>query len=122
MRRFITAVSMLALATPSVAAPLQDAAPAAAPADPAAAKEAAKAAKAAAKAEARRMAQLRAQYGDGPYPDQIAAYVDARTEALRPLYRTLYTGGERNAVLNFQRLGLAAFEGGHYKDAAWAFD
>ena len=122
MRRFITAVSLIALATPSVAAPLQDAAPAAAPADPAAAKEAAKAAKAAAKAEARRMAQLRAQYGDGPYPDQIAAYVDARTEALRPLYRTLYTGGERNAVLNFQRLGLAAFEGGHYKDAAWAFD
>ncbi|WCP73893.1 hypothetical protein [Sphingomonas hankookensis] len=122
MRRFITAVSLIALATPSIAAPLQDAAPAAAPADPAAAREAAKAAKAAAKAEARRMAQLRAQYGDGPYPDQIAAYVDARTEALRPLYRTLYTGGERNAVLNFQRLGLAAFEGGHYKDAAWAFD
>lgn len=124
MRRFITAASLIALlAAPSVATPVQDAtAPAAAPADPAAAKEAAKAAKAAAKAEARRMAQLRAQYGEGPYPDQIAAYADARPEPLRPLYRTLYTGGERNAVLNFQRLGLAAFQGGFYKDAAWAFD
>lgn len=123
MRRFITAASLIALATPTIAAPLQDAAPAAAaPTDPAAAKAAEKAARAAAKAEARRMAQLRAQYGDGPYPDQIAAYADARAEPLRPLYRALYTGGERNAVLNFQRLGLAAFEGGQYKDAAWAFD
>lgn len=126
MRRFVTAASLFALATPVLATPVQDAVPAApataVPTDPAAAKAQEKAARAAAKAEARRMAQLRAQYGEGPYPDQISAYVDARAEPLRPLYRALYTGGERNAVLNFQRLGLAAFEGGQYKDAAWAFD
>ncbi|PXA93108.1 hypothetical protein DMC47_22700 [Nostoc sp. 3335mG] len=122
MRHILTAASLIALATPVLATPVQDAAPAAAPTDPAAAKQAERAAKAAAKAEERRMKDLRAKYGDGPYPDQIAAYADARPEPLRPLYRTLYTGGERNAVLNFQRLGMAAFEAGLYKDAAWAFD
>lgn len=74
MRRFITAVSLIALAMPTLAVPASAqgnifTGPAVAPA---ADKEAAKAAKAAAKAEARRMAQLRAQYGEGPYPDQIA--------------------------------------------------
>ncbi|WP_260928295.1 hypothetical protein [Novosphingobium sp. 9] len=82
----------------------------------------AKAAKAAAKAEAKRQRDLVAKYGMGPYPDEITAYVNAKPEALRPLYRALYTGGERNAVLNFERLGLAAYQAGQFKDAGWAFD
>lgn len=127
MHRIVTVAGLTLLAAPVLAVSAQEApAPVAANADPAAAKQAAKAAERAArdaaKAEERRMRDLRAKYGDGPYPDQIAAYADARPEPLRPLYRTLYTGGERNAVLNFQRLGLAAFEAGLYKDAAWAFD
>jgi hypothetical protein len=119
MRHIVIAASLIALAAPIAATPPQDAASAV---DPAAAKAAEKAAKAAAKAEERKLRELRAKYGEGPYPDQIAAYADARPEPLRPLYRTLYAGGERNAVLNFQRLGLAAYEAGLYKDAAWAFD
>ncbi|KQN04313.1 hypothetical protein [Sphingomonas sp. Leaf25] len=123
MRHFVTAAALIALLAPTAVATAQDAAPAAAPVtDPAAAKAAEKAARAAAKAEEKKQRELRAKYGDGPYPDQIAAYVGARPEKLRPLYQSLYTGGERNAVLNFQRLGLAAFEAGLYKDAAWAFD
>lgn len=129
MHRFTTAISLIAFAaTTGVAMPFQAATPAPAAAittadtPPVDGRAAEKAAKIAAKLEAKRLRDLRAKYGDGPYPDEIAAYVDARAEALRPLYRTLYTGGERNAVLNFQRLGLAAFEAGQYKDAAWALD
>ena len=129
MRIHITTIGLIALATPGLATSsitdaVQEAGSAATTpaADPAAAKAAEKAARLAAKLEEKRQRELRAKYGDGPYPDQIAAYADARPEQLRPLYRTLYTGGERNAVLNFQRLGLAAFEAGLFKDAAWAFD
>jgi len=86
------------------------------------ARQAEKAAKIAAKIEAKRKKELVAKYGDGPYPEQIDAYVSAKPEPLRGLYKALYVGGERNAVLNFERLGLAAFEAGFYKDASWAFD
>jgi tetratricopeptide (TPR) repeat protein len=129
MRSFITATSLIAVAgTASTATPFQTVVPAVTPATvapggpPADPKAAEKAAKIAAKLEAKRQRELHAKYGDGPYPDEIAAYADAHAEMLRPLYRTLYTGGERNAVLNFERLGLAAFEAGQFKDAAWALD
>ncbi|HEX8446909.1 MAG TPA: hypothetical protein VF649_09875 [Sphingomonas sp.] len=82
----------------------------------------AKAAKAAAKAAEKHMRELRRQYGEGPYPEEIDAYVAKRPEALRPLYRLLYTQGEHVAVLNFQRIGLAAMELGYYKEAEVALD
>lgn len=97
-------------------------APAASAPSAADAKAQAAAAKKAAQAEAKRIRDLKARYGEGPYPDEIVAYVDAKPEALRPFYRALYTGGERNAVLNFERLGLAAYQAGLFKDSAWAFD
>lgn len=83
--------------------------------DPAAAKKAAA-------EERKRQRQLVAQYGLGPYPDEIDAYLADKPEALRPYYKSLYTGGERNAVLNFQRLGLAAFDAQEWRAAEWAFD
>jgi tetratricopeptide (TPR) repeat protein len=81
-----------------------------------------KAAKEAAKAEQKRMKELRRQYGDGPYPDEIAAYVAQRPEPLRPAYQLLYTEGENVSVLNFERIGLAALQLGYYKDAEFALD
>lgn len=91
-------------------------------ADPAAAKAAAAAAKAAARARATQLKALRAQYGPGPYPDEMDAYLANRQEKLREYYRVLYYDGEHNAVLNFQRLGLLAMELGYYSDAEKAFD
>ncbi len=89
-------------------------------------KETAKAAekqrRAAAAAENKRLADLRRQYGEGPYPDEIAAYLADKPAPLQPLYRSLFTGGERNAVINFQRLGLAAMDRGLWSDAERAFD
>lgn len=82
----------------------------------------AKAVKAAKAAERKRQADLVRQYGAGPYPDETEAYVSTKPEPLRPLYTALYTGGERNAVLNFNRLGLAAMEAGLWEEAEWAFD
>lgn len=115
---------MVSAAIVSGAAVAQTAAPTAV--DP---KVAAAEARAAAKAEAARqradaakMRNLQRQYGLGPYPEETEAYVASKPEALRPLYRALYTGGERNAVLNFQRLGLAAIQVGEWKQAEWAFD
>lgn len=61
-------------------------------------------------------------YGEGPYPDEIDGFVNARHEPLRPYFKALYTGGERNAVLNLSRLGLAAMELGQWRDAEQAFD
>lgn len=114
--------SCLASATLAQTDPAAAPAPAADAAAVAAAPVDAKAAKLAAKAEAKRQRELVARYGSGPYPDEIARYVASKPETLRPLYSALYTGGERNAVLNFERLGLAAYQQGMLKDAAWAFD
>lgn len=50
------------------------------------------------------------------------AYAQSKREALRPFYKTLYLDGEHNAVLNFERLGLAAMELGAYDEAEWALD
>lgn len=57
-----------------------------------------------------------------PGTDDADAYAQSKPEALRPFYRTLFLDGEHNAVLNFQRLGLAAMESGDYAAAEWAFD
>jgi len=47
----------------------------------------------------------------------------ARTpEPLQPLVKRLYHEGERNAVLNFNALGLAAMQAGEWELAARAFD
>lgn len=103
-------------AAPAVA-PAADAAPAAAaaPLDP-------KAAKAAAAAEKKRQADLVKKYGMGPYPEEIDAYLANKPEDLKPFYRTLFVGGARNSVLNYQRLGLAAMDKGYWTDAERAFD
>ncbi len=73
-------------------------------------------------AERKRLADLHRLYGEGPYPDEIAAYLTGKPEVLQPLYKALFTGGERNAVLNFERLGLAAMDQGSWQDAEFAFD
>jgi hypothetical protein len=54
--------------------------------------------------------------------DQARAYAQDKPEALRGYYEALYTDGEHSAVLNFERLGLAAMEAGEYAQAEWAFD
>lgn len=105
----IAAFSLLSLASVVVA---QDGA---APVDPAAAK-------AAAKARAKQVAAWKAQYGPGPYPDEIDAFAQTRQEELRGYYRVLYYDGEHNAVLNYERLGLLSMELGYYDDAEKAFD
>ncbi len=55
-------------------------------------------------------------------PEEVEAYVARRPDPLKPLARNLYTGGERNAVLNFNRIGLAAMEIGDYQTAEASFD
>jgi tetratricopeptide (TPR) repeat protein len=50
------------------------------------------------------------------------AYASGKPQALQGFYRALHADGEHNAVLNFQRLGLAAMEAGEYGEAEWAFD
>jgi tetratricopeptide (TPR) repeat protein len=77
---------------------------------------------AAAKAEAKRMKELRRQYGEGPYPDEIDSYVAQRPEPLRAGYKLLFTQGENVAVLNLERIALAAIQLGYYKDAEFALD
>jgi len=124
--RWMAAALLATIAVPTIGA-AQDAAPvvddkAAAKAAKAAAKAAEKERRAQEAAERKRLAALRRQYGEGPYPDEIDAYLADKPEALKPLYRTLFTGGERNAVLNFQRLGLAAMDRGLWSDAERSFD
>ncbi|WP_417456691.1 hypothetical protein [Kordiimonas sp.] len=65
---------------------------------------------------------LAKEYGMGPYPAETRLYVSGRPEPLQPYYRSLYIEGERNAVLNFNRLGVAALELGYLDHAEWAFD
>lgn len=95
---------------------------ASAPLDKEAARAAEKQRRTEAAAERKRLADLRRQYGEGPYPDEINAYLADKPEPLKPLYRSLFVGGERNAVINFQRLGLAAMDQGLWDDAERAFD
>jgi tetratricopeptide (TPR) repeat protein len=59
----------------------------------------------------------------GGQPNPQAEELAARApEQLRPFLRALYLEGERNAVLNFNHLGLAAMEIGHWDIAKKAFD
>lgn len=74
------------------------------------------------KARAKQIAQWKRQYGEGPYPDETAAFLADKPDALKPYWQALWTGGERNSVLNFQRLGLAAMEVGEWSTAEKAFD
>ena len=110
MNRLAAGIATLSLFILPVAAPAQDAAADAA------------AAKAAAKARAKQVAAWKAQYGPGPYPDEVEAFAQTREEKLREYYRVLYYDGEHNAVLNYERLGLLAMELGYYGDAEKAFD
>ena len=89
--------------------------PAAVSADPAADQ-------AAAKAREKQVRAWRTQYGEGPYPDEIDAFLQNKTGPLKPYWRSLYVGGERNSVLNFERLGIAAIDAGDWKVAEKAFD
>jgi tetratricopeptide (TPR) repeat protein len=118
----ILATAMPAMAQDAPAVTTETAAPVDPKAEKARIKAEQKAAKAAAAAEKKRMAALKRQYGEGPYPDEIDAYLADKPDGLKPLYRTLLTGGERNSVLNYKRLGLAAMEQGHWADAERAFD
>jgi hypothetical protein len=54
-------------------------------------------------------------------PDSVA-YTQSKPPALQAFYRTLYLDGAHNAVLNLQRLGLAAMEAEAWEEAEWAFD
>lgn len=58
----------------------------------------------------------------GYTPEELESFAAPRTETLRPYYKALYAGGERNSVLNLSRLGLAAMEIGQWADAERAFD
>jgi tetratricopeptide (TPR) repeat protein len=54
---------------------------------------------------------------------QAQAFAARVPEAeLRPLYERLYIEGERNATLNFKRIGLAALAAGHLDTAEKALD
>ncbi|MET0372136.1 MAG: hypothetical protein ABW039_12270 [Sphingobium sp.] len=126
MRIINLAVSISAIALIATGATAQGDAPAAPQASTAATavvpaqdpKEIARAAK----AEQARQKNLIKQFGMGPYPEEIDGYLADKPEALKPYYKLLIAGGERNAVLNFQRLGLAAINVGEFDRAEWAFD
>lgn len=53
------------------------------------------------------------------HADQFAS---GEPVALQPFFKALYIEGEHNAVLNFDYLGLAALDTGHYSVAAKALD
>lgn len=52
----------------------------------------------------------------------VDEFVAAQPAELQPLFATLFAEGERNAVLNFNRLGLAAMQRGQLRIAEHAFD
>lgn len=54
--------------------------------------------------------------------EKLAQFLAKKPENLKPFYQALYIEGERNAVLNFNLLGLAAMEIGEYQVAERAFD
>lgn len=55
-------------------------------------------------------------------PEQMAIYLSNKPEQLHPLYATGLRQGQRNAVLNHMRAGLAALELGADETAARSFD
>jgi tetratricopeptide (TPR) repeat protein len=54
--------------------------------------------------------------------EKAEAFATHQDERIRPLFTVLYLEGERNAVLNLNRLGLASLEIGDTETAARAFD
>jgi tetratricopeptide (TPR) repeat protein len=54
--------------------------------------------------------------------EELDQFVSNKPAQLQAYFRTLYNEGERNSVLNFDRLGLAAMKSGHYDIASTAFD
>jgi len=57
-----------------------------------------------------------------PPTDEIQKFVSSKPAALQAHFSRLYVEGENSAVLNFERLGLAAMEQGEYAIAENAFD
>src|SRR5664280_1262498 len=55
-------------------------------------------------------------------PDRLPEFISSQTPALQPYLKQLYAEGERNAVLNFNGLGVAALVHGQPGLAAKAFD
>lgn len=54
--------------------------------------------------------------------EEATRFAESKSVTLRPFYRQLYRDGEWNAVLNYQQLGLAAMEAGHFDVARRSFD
>lgn len=54
--------------------------------------------------------------------DALLRFLANKPKPLQPFFKTLYEEGERNAVLNFNRLGLAALESKDFAIASKAFD
>ena len=52
----------------------------------------------------------------------LAEFLAMATPDLKPYYQVLFMEGYRNAVLNFDRLGLMELERGHVGRARWAFE
>lgn len=57
-----------------------------------------------------------------PQGDEVQKFVSGKPAGLQPYFSRLYVEGENNAVLNFERLGLAAMEQGQYAIAEESFD
>lgn len=55
-------------------------------------------------------------------PAQMQAYLADKPPALRPQFRKVLTGGERNSVLNFLEAGLGAMDMGRWSLAERTFD
>lgn len=55
-------------------------------------------------------------------PDEVASFISNKPAELQPHFKALFEEGERNAVLNFERLGIAAMEAGQPQIAERALD
>ncbi len=83
--------------------------------------EQAKAAAIAAAPPAKRWGETKSVSAD--LKQQAAAFASRiPDESLRPLYERLYIEGERNATLNYERIGLAALAAGQLNEAEKAFE
>ena len=55
-------------------------------------------------------------------PKQQAEFLADKPDKLKRLYGRILPEGDRNAVLNYTRIGVAAFETGEIETAGKAFD
>lgn len=61
----------------------------------------------------------------GPPPEfqqEIAGYLETKPAPFKGMHESLYIEGERNSVLNFNRLGWLNLIYGDFDEAEWAFD